>query len=421
MEKVYIEKLDLTYYKKTLDCGLAVYLCSDDRFTSSYALFGTDYGSIDNCFKLEDEDEFTTVPDGIAHFLEHKLFESPDHDAFELFSNIGANSNAYTSFDKTCYLYSAVNDWDKSLEILLDFVQNPYFTDKTVEKEQGIIASEIKMYDDHPGWQVSFSLLGNLYHDHSVKTDIAGTVESISKITPELLYRCYNVFYSAKNMCLVLSGNFDVDKAFEIIEKEIKFKDAKALERKYADEKREIVRGYSEKKLPVMLPLFALGFKEVPDSEEVALRGQIINSMILDIAVSSYSKLYCDMYEQSLLSNSLGTEVMFGRGYLANIIEGESKNVAEVVQRIHERFADMRQNGIDEEDFQIAKKSVYANIVKSSASVEAIARNIMAAHFENYLLEEELSIIANIKKEELEERLQTSFLKEFSSVSVVKE
>ena len=198
-----------TYYKLEHPSGLTVFIYPKENSNSTYAVFGTKYGSVDNQFRRSDEDTVHTVPEGIAHFLEHKLFESEDGDAFARYAKTGASANAYTSFDMTCYLFSCTENVEASLEILLDFVQSPYFTEQTVQKEQGIIGQEIRMYDDDPQWRVMFNLLGALYHTHPVKIDIAGTVESISHITPELLYQCYHTFYDLHNMALCVAGNID--------------------------------------------------------------------------------------------------------------------------------------------------------------------------------------------------------------------
>ncbi|MBR1731449.1 MAG: insulinase family protein, partial [Ruminococcus sp.] len=178
------------YYKIDHESGLTIYLYPKKDYNSKYAIFGTRYGSVNNAFSL-DGGEVKKVPDGIAHYLEHKMFECEDGDAFLKYAKTGANANAYTSFDKTCYLFSCADNFDESLEILLDFVQRPYFTEETVAKEQGIIGQEIRMYDDSAEWRVMFNMLEKMYHTHPVQLDIAGTVESIAEITPELLYDCY--------------------------------------------------------------------------------------------------------------------------------------------------------------------------------------------------------------------------------------
>ena len=211
-----------SYWKIQHPSGLTILLYPKENCSTTYAIFGTRYGSIDNCFQRSDEPAPETVPEGIAHYLEHKLFESEDGDAFERYAKTGASANAFTSFESTCYLFSCTDKLYESLEILLDFVQSPYFTEQTVQKEQGIIGQEIKMYDDDPSWRVMFNYLKAMYHSHPIKEDIAGTVESIAKITPELLYRCYNTFYNLGNMVLALAGNFDKEKVLEVCDRMLK-------------------------------------------------------------------------------------------------------------------------------------------------------------------------------------------------------
>ena len=177
-----------SYVKAVLDNGLEIYIMEKPQYSSSYAIYGTHYGSIDTKFS-KNGSEMITVPEGIAHYLEHKLFEGEDGDAFSKYAKTGASANAFTSFDRTCYLFSCSDNFYENLDILLSFVQSPYFTKENVEKEQGIIGQEIRMYDDNPGWRVMFNLLKGMYHNHPVRIDIAGTVESIAQIDADLLYK----------------------------------------------------------------------------------------------------------------------------------------------------------------------------------------------------------------------------------------
>ena len=189
-----------------LDSGLDVLLIPKKGYIKKYAIFSTKYGSNDNKFIPINENDVIQVPEGIAHFLEHKLFEEPEGNIFDEFSKLGTNVNAFTNFNQTSYLFSCTDNFCESLELLIKFVQNPYFTDENVEKEKGIIAQEIKMYEDNPGWRVFFNALKGMYFEHPVKIDIAGTIESIQNIDKETLYKCYNTFYNPKNMVLVTVG-----------------------------------------------------------------------------------------------------------------------------------------------------------------------------------------------------------------------
>lgn len=216
--------------------GLTVFIYPKAEMRSTYAVFGTRYGSIDKVFKRSDEAKAETTPAGIAHFLEHKLFESEDGDAFGRYAEIGASANAYTSFETTRYLFSCTENAEQALEILLDFVQSPYFTKQTVEKELGIIGQEIKMYDDDPQWRMMFSLLRAMYHTHPIKDDIAGTVESIAEITPEYLYRCYNTFYNLNNMALCVCGNCTEEEVLALCDKMLKKSEPVEVERVFEEE-----------------------------------------------------------------------------------------------------------------------------------------------------------------------------------------
>lgn len=217
MEKRVYETLHEELFYEKMDNGLDVYILPKKGFNKTYATFTTNYGSVDNQFVPLGKTEMKRVPDGIAHFLEHKLFEKEDGDVFQQFSKQGASANAFTTFTRTAYLFSSTDNVEKNLETLIDFVQSPYFSDKTVEKEKGIIGQEIRMYDDNPDWRVYFGAIESMYHNHPVKIDIAGTVESIAQITKELLYECYETFYHPSNMLLFVVGPVDEQKIMQQI------------------------------------------------------------------------------------------------------------------------------------------------------------------------------------------------------------
>ena len=236
--------------------GLTILMCPMEGFSTAYAMFAAKVGSIDTTFKTQKEEDFVEVPAGIAHFLEHKMFECEDGDAFAKYAKTGASANAYTSFDRTAYLFSCSDNFRESMEILLDFVTKPYFTPETVQKEQGIIGQEIRMYDDDPGWRSLFNLLGALYHVNPVKLDIAGTTDSIAQITSDLLYRCYHTFYNLRNMVLVVAGNFQPEVVLELADKVLKKGEDITVQWRRADEPAPVVAHYVEQALPVSTPLF---------------------------------------------------------------------------------------------------------------------------------------------------------------------
>lgn len=250
IKEVRNELLNEVYYDIDHPSGLKILVMPKAGYESSYAIFATKYGSIDTMIQLEDG-SFEQIPEGTAHFLEHKLFESEDLDAFERFAKTGASANAYTSFDRTGYLFSCSANFKKNLEILLDFVQNPYFTQATVEKEQGIIGQEIDMYKDVPDWEVMFNCLRNMYHNLPVRIDIAGTHESIAQISADTLYGCYNNFYNLYNMVLSVAGNTTVEEVLEVADKVLKPVKGKMAQRKVIDEPKEVIKDYCEEKLSV--------------------------------------------------------------------------------------------------------------------------------------------------------------------------
>ena len=211
VDKIYSDFLRETFYYVRHKSGLRIVFVPKD-FTSYYAMLGVNYGSVDSSFRYGDENSFTKVPDGIAHYLEHKMFENEDGtDAFAVFSKNGANANAFTTNNLTAYLFSCTSNFEENLTALLEFVRNPFFTEENVEKERGIIAEEIEMYDDDPYSALHYGMLGLLYQNHPIKINVAGTVESVGEITPDHLYRCYNAFYRLENMVLSVSGNTDID------------------------------------------------------------------------------------------------------------------------------------------------------------------------------------------------------------------
>ena len=290
-----------SYVRAELDNGLKIYILEKPRYNSSYAIFGTKYGSIDTCFSVgEDKLE---VPEGIAHFLEHKLFESEDGDAFSKYAKTGAYANAFTSFDRTCYLFSCSDKFYENLEILLSFVQSPYFTQATVNKEQGIIGQEIKMYDDSPAWRVMFNMLYAMYHNHPVRIDIAGTVDSIAKIDHNLLYKCYNTFYNPSNMFVCIAGNVDVEKVLKQIKGAVVTEKNPQIERIFEPESREVVKPYVEQSLSVGQPMFCFGYKECMEKPERSPKEKIATNLLLEILAGECSPLYKKLINENLIND----------------------------------------------------------------------------------------------------------------------
>lgn len=408
------------YYEIEHTSGLKIYVLPKEGYSSAYAVFGTKYGSIDTKFKRSDSHEWTTVPEGIAHFLEHKLFESEDLDAFARYAKTGASANAYTSFDKTCYLFQCSDNFEASLEILLDFVTHPYFTKETVEKEQGIIGQEITMYYDVAGWMSTFNLLRLLYKNHPVRIDIAGTVDSIAQITDKLLYDCYNTFYNLNNMCLAVAGNVTPQQVLDVCDRMLKKAQPLSIERSFEEEPREIVDNYIEYNLAMSMPVFSFGYKEECKKLTQDLKKIIEVNVLLEILAGDTSELYNSLFEKGLINTSFSKEYFIGYGYEAVTFDGESVNPQAVAQEIKRHIAMLRKNGIDDEQFEIARRSLYGREIMEYNDIDSIANSLVNAHFNGYGIFEAVEAFKSVTKADIEARLSNMLQEEYSALSVVK-
>ena len=374
------EKLREKYYEIEHSSELRIFVLPKEGYRSTYAIIGTPFGSINTEFNLKDGK--VRVPDGIAHYLEHKLFESEDGDAFAKYAETGANANAYTSFDKTCYLFSCTEQFEKSLSILLELVTNPYFTEETVQKEQGIIGQEIKMYEDSPEWRVLFNLLGALYHNHPVKVDIAGSVESIAEITPESLYTCYNSYYSLNNMALSVVGNVTVDEVVDICNKYLLEKESERVEVEsiFPEEPYEIKENYVKQVFPVAVPIFNLGFKlpadKIHTAEEIAAF-----DILLFMLASSTSPMYRQLMDDGLINSGFSYEMFEGSGYCSLIFSGESRDPERAAEIIKAYFDNVKAEGLSEKDFEDARKATFGDALSSLNSVDTIANMLEDSYF----------------------------------------
>ena len=377
MEKKIFKNSHLGEYSLTvLDNGLKVYIMEKPGFSSCYTVFGTKYGSIDTKFSRNGEAEIE-VPPGIAHFLEHKLFESEDGDTFSKFAKTGAYANAFTSFDRTCYLFSCSKNFEENLDILLDFVQTPYFTQENVEKEQGIIGQEIRMYEDSPGWRVMFNMLGQMYENHPVKIDIAGTVESIAQIDHNLLYECYNTFYNPSNMFICKAGNIDTEKVLEQIINGMKPRESVTVKRARFQETERLGSNYIEQELEVSKPLFCLGFKQICEEGHPTVKERIVADLTLEILSGDCSELYRRLIDEGLIGDDFSSEYFQGEGYCAFIIEGETEEPQRVADEIMKEIEYIISNGVDENLLSALKKSAYGDAIKRFDSTEGIVMDMI--------------------------------------------
>lgn len=407
------------YYKYRHPSGLDIYLYPIERGSTCRAVFGARYGSIDNCFQRGGEAKPESVPEGIAHYLEHKLFESEDGDAFARFAAAGANADAYTGYDSTCYVFTCTDRFYESLETLLDFVQSPYFTQETVAKERGIIVQEIKMYEDQPSWRVYFNYLQAMYHRHPVREDTAGTVESIEKITPELLYRCYHTFYNLNNMVLAVAGNFDVGRVLEVCDRTLKPCQPVSVRRVFPEEPDTVAQPYVEEKLSVSMPVFQFGYKD---------QGRLIRkeadlaavAVLLEIMASDASPLFRRLLDAGLVNDSSFSYQYFeGAGFATVMFGGESRDPEAAAQMIREEAVRLQNQGIGEEEFQRAKRSLYGDCIASLNSPVGIANWLVDSALHGQEMFAYIDALAELRLEQVAEKCAV-FREDRSVLSVIK-
>jgi len=372
-EKLYIEKLKN---------GMTVMIIPKENTNKKYVIWGTHFGSIDNHFILPETGEEVVVPDGVAHFLEHKMFEqSSGRNSLDTLMALGVEANAYTTNNHTSYLFEATNNFYEALDELMDYVQNPYFTDENVEKEKGIIAQEINMYDDDPGWQLYMNALDCLYKENAIKIDIAGTVESIGKIDKDLLYKCYNTFYHPSNMVLVVCGDFKPEEILQEIKNRLVEKPMQGeIKRIYPEsEEEEINKPYMEADMEISKPAFLIGFRG-KNEEEDKVKKHIAMEIILDMIAGKSSKLYQKLYEEGLLLSPPSFDYEFDKNYEFVMITGQSSDPEKIKKEILAQVEEYKK-GIDEKHFERIKKKVYGDYVTEYNSISDIARMFLSDYF----------------------------------------
>lgn len=418
-ESVASRRLGEGYTRVEHPSGLTLMLCPMKGYSTAYALFATRCGSIDDSFSIGDG-EMVQVPNGIAHFLEHKLFESEEGDAFEQYAKTGASANAYTSFDRTAYLFGCTDRFRESLEILLNLVTTPYFTEQTVKKEQGIIGQEIRMYDDDPDWRVYFNLLGALYQEHPIRIDIAGTVESIAGISADLLYRCYNAFYNLNNMVLSIAGNFEIKDVVEACDKILKPAAPVRVSTREVQEPDEIRIRRVGQTLEVAAPLFQIGFKGRAKSYRENILAQVTGELVCDLIAGESTALYRELYDEGLINAVFDTEVMAGPNYLVNIFSGESRDPDAVFARLTDGVRALQERGILEEDFERARRAAYGRYVGIYGNVESMAGMMVLAKLADFGAYEPLDLLGELTLNDAQAFLRENFDTERCALSVVR-
>lgn len=413
-EKLYIEKLEN---------GLTVMIIPKENTRKKYITWGVNFGSIDNHFISPETKEEVQIPDGVAHFLEHKMFEQANGtNSLDILSSIGVDANAYTTNDHTTYLYECNDNFYEALDEFMDYVQNPYYTDENVEKEKGIIAQEIKMYDDHPFWQVYMNAMECLYQDNPIKIDIAGTVESINKINKDTLYTCYNTFYTPSNMLMVISGDFIPEDLIKEIKKRLIKKESNAeIKRIYPEEPKEINEKQKVVKMDVNNPLFVIGFKDVVlENKEELVKRHIAIEILLYILIGKSSKLYQELYKEGLVISQPDLDYEFSKQYAHITVSGQSNNPEELAKKFINEINSLKQNGIDEKVFNRVKRKIYGDYVVEFNDVSNIARMFMSDYFKGINSFDYIENHKQVKKEYVQEILEEVFDENRMILSIVK-
>lgn len=414
-EKEYIEKLEN---------GMTVIIIPKPELDKKYVIWGTHFGSIDNRFIMPETKEEVFIPDGVAHFLEHKMFEQPNGtNSLDTLMAMGIDANAYTTNDHTAYLFECTDNFYEGLDELMDYVQHPYFTEENVEKEKGIIAQEIKMYDDEPGWRLYINAMDCMYKENPIKIDIAGSVESISKINPDVLYKCYNTFYNPSNMIMVVCGNFKPEEMLEEIKRRLlPHKKQEEIKRIYPEKEKVINKKYNEQEMEVSIPLFAFGIKDVEDNsnKEELVKKHIAIEILLNMIIGKSSDAYKELYNEGILLSEPDLDYEFSDEYAHILISGQSKNPEKVRSKLEEEIENYKVNGLNEENFSRISKKVYGDYVVEYNNVGDIARMFLADKMKGINSFDYIEKYTAVTKEYAEDVLKNVFKKENMVMSVIK-
>lgn len=422
MKIIRYDQLQEQLFYERLNNGLDVYILPKKEFNKTYATFTTKYGSVDNYFTPYGKTSMKKVPDGIAHFLEHKLFEKEDGDVFQIFSKQGASANAFTSFTRTAYLFSSTTNVEKNLETLLDFVQEPYFTEQTVEKEKGIIAQEIRMYDDNPDWRLYFGTIESMYHNHPVKIDIAGTVESISHITKDLLYECYATFYHPSNMLLFVTGPVDPLTILEQIrtnQAKKTFRSPTDIERFHHEEPSHVAREKHVIEMNVQTSKCLVGIKakNVYTKGKEKLKHECAMGLLLDHLFGKSSSHYERLYQQGLIDETFMVDYTEESDFGFGLIGGDTlypDQLAEEIQRILVQFSD-----IGDEQVERMKRKKIGSFLRSLNSLEYIANQFTRYAFDQMSLFDVVEALQSLTSDDIKAVARECFVPEQFTVCQV--
>ena len=418
MQKIENKKINECVYTEILDNGMKIMIIPKHNTKKKYIIWGTKFGSIDNHFIEPKTGKEIQVPDGVAHYLEHKMFEQENGvDSLYKLMALGLDANAYTTNDHTAYLFGGTNNFYEGLDELMDYVQHPYFTDQNVEKERGIIGQEIGRYDDEPSWKLYINLMDCLYKNNPVKLDIAGTVKSISKITKEILYDCYNTFYHPSNMTMCISGDFEPEEIVQEVKKRLLPKEKmEKIKRIYPESEKNINKKYNEQNMEVNIPLFMIGYLDVLENEN-KLKKQIAIEIILNSLIGRSSKLYQKLYNEGLLISPLEFYDEYSDEYSHVVIGGQS----EKTEKINDEIKGTLQNeNISIEDFDRNKKVLYGEYVAQYDDVETIGRTFLQDSMRGINTLEYINAFEQIDIEYVQKIQKDLFKENMSAISIIR-
>ena len=413
-EKLYVEKLEN---------GLTVMILPRKTTQKKYAMWGVNFGSIDNHFINPDNNKEIKIPDGVAHFLEHKMFEQENGvNSLDALSSLGVDANAYTTNDYTTYLFECTDNFYEALDELMDYVQHPYYTDENVEKEKGIIGQEINMYDDYPTWKVYMNAMECLYHNNPVKLDIAGTIESITPITKETLYDCYNTFYTPSNMLMVITGDFEPEKLIQEIKNRIVKNENKGeIKRIYPKEPEEINKEKIEAVMDVNNPIFVIAIKDKTlENETEQVKKHIAIEILLNIIAGKSSKLYKELYEKGIVMSPLDLDYEFSKQYAHIVISGQSNEPERVMKELKKEIEKLKKEGLEKQQFERIKKKIYGDYITEYNDISGVARMLMADYFKGINSFEYIENHKQVTKEYAEKILREIFDENKMVISIVK-
>lgn len=404
--------------------GLTAYVMPKAQFRQKYAVWAVHYGSIDSRFRGADQPAPVEVPAGIAHFLEHKLFEKEDGDVFTRFARLGASANAYTSYTNTAYLFSTVDHFPEALELLLRFVQEPYFTEASVRKEQGIIEQEIRMYEDDPGRCLLVNLMQALYHVHPVRLEIGGTVESIRQIEAPLLYLCHATFYRPSNATLAVAGDVDPVMVWELAGRlmgRAADGDGRVVERFDPEEPESVRSARAEARLAVSRPRLALGIKDVRRGllgRELVRRELAIN-LALDAVLGRSSDTFQELYEEGLIDDGFGARYSCDTRFAHTVMGGETPDPDRLEKRLKEVLLQAAGRGVDPESFERLRRREVGEFVAAMDSPEMVANSLAVLHFRGVTPLDYLDVLQKLDHRFASEALRDHVAEERMAVSVV--